>query len=80
MKINLIAYGIAKEILQVRQLEFESVQGETIATLKLKLYQRFPEFAKLNSLSFAIGENYQEDSCLLHENDEVVIIPPVNGG
>ncbi len=80
MKITLVAYGIAKEILKARQMEFESVPGETIASLKLKLFQRFPELTQLKSLAFAIGESYQEDSCTLHENDEVVIIPPVNGG
>ena len=42
--------------------------------------ERYPEFAKLKSLSFAVGENYQDDSYALHENDEVVIIPPVSGG
>jgi len=80
MKINLIAFGIAKDILRSRQLEFELLPGDTISALKEKLFQRYPEFSKLKSLSFAVGENYQEDSYPLHENEEVVIIPPVSGG
>ncbi len=80
MKINLIAFGIAKEIIKAKQLDFEVAQGDTIATLKSKLYQRFPEFGQLKSLSFAVGEDYQDDSHVLRENDEVVIIPPVSGG
>ncbi|MBK5279738.1 MAG: MoaD/ThiS family protein [Bacteroidia bacterium] len=80
MKITLIAFGIAKDILQSKQLEFELAPGDTISSLKQKLFQRYPEFLKLNSLSFAVGENYQEDSHGLQENDEVVIIPPVSGG
>jgi molybdopterin converting factor small subunit len=80
MRIRLIAFGIAKEILMARQMEFELHAGATIASLKHNLFERYPEFAKLRSLAFAVGENYQEDSYTLIENDEVVIIPPVSGG
>ncbi len=80
MKINLIAYGIAKDILQSKQLEFELRPGDTISALKQNLFQHYPEFSKLKSLAFAVGEDYQEDTYGLHENDEVVIIPPVSGG
>ena len=80
MKVKLIAYGIAKDILQSKQLEFEIKQDDTISTLKQNLFQRYPAFTKLKSLAFAVGENYQEDTFTLKENDEVVIIPPVSGG
>ncbi len=80
MKINLIAFGIAKDILQSKQMEYELKQGDTISSLKQNLFQRYPEFSKLKSLAFAVGENYQDDSYGLHESDEVVIIPPVSGG
>jgi molybdopterin converting factor small subunit len=80
MKIRLIAFGIAKDILQSKQLDFDLLTGDTIDSLKQKLFKQYPDFTKLKSLSFAVGENYQEDSYSLHENDEVVIIPPVSGG
>jgi molybdopterin converting factor small subunit len=80
MKIKLIAYGIAKDILQSKQLEFELKAGDSISSLKQNLFARYPDFAKLKSLAFAVGEDYQEDSYSLKENDEVVIIPPVSGG
>jgi len=80
MKIKLIAYGIAKEIIQSRQLEVELNTGDTIAALRQTLVQRYPDLSKLKSLSFAVGVNYQDDTYGLHENDEVVIIPPVSGG
>lgn len=80
MKINLIAFGIAKDILQSKQLEFELTEGDTISSLKKKLFQHYPDFSKLKSLAFAVGENYEGDSYALHDHDEVVIIPPVSGG
>jgi len=80
MKIKLIAFGIAKDIIATRQMDFELNSGATIASLKQKLFESYPEFSKLRSLSFAVGEDYQEDTHALQENDEVVIIPPVSGG
>jgi len=80
MKINLIAFGIAKDILQSRQMEIELTEGDTISSLKKELFQRYPDFLNLKSLSFAVGDNYEEDTYTLHDDDEVVIIPPVSGG
>ena len=80
MTLKLTAFGIAKDILGKRQLEFEVKKGEQIADLKSELLQQFPGFADLASLSFAVGEEYRADDFLLTENVEVVIIPPVAGG
>ncbi len=74
-----MAFGIAKDILAVRQQEFE-FEGSSITDLKSKLLVQFPAFAALKKLSFAVDEEYQEDDFLLTENNEVVIIPPVSGG
>ena len=41
---------------------------------------KYEGFQKLQSINFAINEDYQEDHFLLKEGDEVVIIPPVSGG
>lgn len=80
MKIKVVAFGIAKDILKAKQVEVELTSGNTISALRQHLLQQHPEFSKLKSLSFAVGVNYQDDSYSLNENDEVVIIPPVSGG
>ena len=80
MKIKVIAFGIAKDILSSKQVEIELKSGDTISSLRQILLHRHPEFSKLKSLSFAVGVNYQDDGYTLNENDEVVIIPPVSGG
>ena len=79
MKIKLIAFGIAKDILAHRQQEFE-FEGSSIADLKTNLLNQFPAFAELKKLSFAVNEEYQEDGFVLTDDKEVVIIPPVSGG
>jgi molybdopterin converting factor subunit 1 len=81
MKINIVAFGIAREIIKSRTLLIDLEGGSaTIAQLKQHLVEQFPELSSLRSLSFAVGEDYQEDSYLLKEGDEVVVIPPVSGG
>jgi molybdopterin converting factor small subunit len=80
MKVQLVAFGIAKEILKAKQREYELPDGSDIARLKYSLYEEFPDFTSLKSLSFAVGENYQQDNFVLRDGDEVVILPPVSGG
>jgi len=80
MKINLVAFGIAKDIVGSSRLELNVDDVQNLGDLKTQLCERFPEFKKLKSLSLAVNESYQSDSFALSENDEVVIIPPVSGG
>lgn len=80
VKIKLIAYGIAKDILGGGSKDYAVKARCSIGQLKQLLINDFPEFEKLRSLKFAIDEEYQTDDYLILEGDEVVIIPPVSGG
>ena len=80
MKVKLVAYGIAREILNAREINWPIVDGQTIAQLKQELISKYPTFGKLSKLSFAVDEEYRDDAFLLADGVEVVIIPPVSGG
>ena len=80
MKIDILAFGIAKDIIRARSLPLELPEGGTVGELKAKLMAQFPDFEKLKSLAIAVNTEYQTDDFTLSENDEVVIIPPVSGG
>ena len=80
MTIKLVAYGIAKDILKSKEKVWEVSHAGTIQILKDQLLTEYPSFANLSKLSFAVGEEYREDSFQLTDGDEVVIIPPVSGG
>ena len=80
MIINIVAYGIAKDILGDRKISLELAEGETIGSLKEKLTNRYPKFQALASLQFAINEEYKNDSVVIEDGNVVVIIPPVSGG
>jgi molybdopterin converting factor small subunit len=80
MKIRLVAFGISRDIIQSSATELELKSGCSIAALKDLLVEKYPEFGKLRSISFAVEEEYREDDYILNDNQEVVIIPPVSGG
>ena len=80
MKIEILAFGIAKDIIKNRTISIELPDGADVGFLKNELTIRFPDFKKLKSLAIAVNEEYQTDDFNLNEKDEVVIIPPVSGG
>ena len=80
MNISILAFGIAKDILGKNMLQIEVSEQPTAAELKQHLISKYPEFEKLASLALAINTEYAEDSQLINDGDEVVIIPPVSGG
>lgn len=80
MQINILAFGIAKDILGATQLSLEVNPGLTVAELKQELCGRFPDFSKLTSLRVAVNSEYADDDTSLRPSDEIVLIPPVSGG
>lgn len=80
MKIEILAFGIAKDIIKKRNISLDIPEGSNVGFLKIKLTEQFPDFQKLKSLAIAVNEEYQDDDFNLSEKDEVVIIPPVSGG
>lgn len=81
MKIKLLAFGIAKDILDNQQIDVElSLDNVTVLDLRTELEGKYPEIKKLASYMIAINKTYADDIDQIKENDEVAIIPPVSGG
>ena len=80
MKLKVKAFGIARDIIGEHEMSFELRQGNTIYDLKDAITHAYPQFEKLRSFAIAVNQEYQQDSFVIANNDEVVIIPPVSGG
>jgi molybdopterin converting factor small subunit len=80
MKVNIIAYGIAKEIVGGQSGEMEFSEHSSLSKVKDALVKKYPAFAELRKFSIAVNESYREDDYIISEGDELVIIPPVSGG
>lgn len=80
MKIKLVAFGIARDILASSEKSLDIEGITSVGELKEHLCSEYEAFKALRSFSMAVNEEYQDDQFNLKEGDEVVIIPPVSGG
>ncbi len=80
MKINLIAFGIAKAIFKTNNLEIELTENATTNDLKFFLENKYPRLKQLSSYMIAINNEYSADNQQITSKDEIAIIPPVSGG
>ncbi len=79
MTLEILAFGIAKEIFGGKTLSIET-DGETVGALKEQLEAAYPPLGKLASYMVAVNDEYAADDRVLISTDEVAIIPPVSGG
>jgi molybdopterin synthase sulfur carrier subunit len=78
--INILAFGIAKEILGGSVLEIGTREGVTLRDLKADLEQQYPKLKQLTSFAIAVNGEYVKDDIIIKTGDEIAIIPPVSGG
>jgi molybdopterin synthase sulfur carrier subunit len=79
MIINVLAFGIAKDIFGSSSIEVE-LQANDVKSLKVLLEERFSRLAALKSYMVAVNNEYAADDKLITATDEIAIIPPVSGG
>ena len=80
MKINILFFGIATDLVGATSLDFETTPEATISEFKNELQSQFPNLTEINSYAIAVNESYASSETTLKENDVVAIIPPVSGG
>ena len=80
MKLNILLFGIARDIIGGSTYEVEVPENSNVGDLKKSLETHFPSFGKLTSLMVAVNSEYADLGDVLKENDEIAIIPPVAGG
>ena len=60
---------------------FELPEGATVADLLGRVYERFPGLEQWdNNILLGVGVDFVERDLLLQPNDQVAIMPPVQGG
>lgn len=79
MKVNVLAFGIAKDIFGGSSINIE-MNGNTTAELKHTLEKKYPKLKQLASYMVAVNNEYADDGLEINERAEVAVIPPVSGG
>ena len=80
MKVDILLYGIARDIIGGSKHEIELSNEATVGEAMKKLKSTFPDFQKLTSLVIAINDEYATDSDVINSGDTLILIPPVSGG
>ncbi|PQJ21924.1 MoaD/ThiS family protein [Tenacibaculum sp. SG-28] len=80
MKIQLLAFGITKDILETSSVVLELKDKSTVKDLQDLLYERHPKFKRINAIAVAVNEVYANSATILENDDVVALIPPVSGG
>ena len=80
MKVKVLAFGIAKEIMGGATVETHLNGEPTVAALKQQLEATYPKLHELSSYMVAVNNEYALPAVVLQTGDEVAIIPPVSGG
>lgn len=78
--MNLLCFGIAKEIVGSSDCKVANAAVSTVADLKQYLRQTYPEFDIYKDFQIAVNQAFAQDATPISSSDEIAIIPPVSGG
>jgi molybdopterin converting factor subunit 1 len=80
MTVNILAFGIAKDIFGASSIKIDLPDDAKTANLKQLLETQYPRLKQIASYMVAVNNEYAGDELPLNERDEIAIIPPVSGG
>jgi molybdopterin synthase sulfur carrier subunit len=80
MIVNVLAFGIAKDIFGSASVNLELQEAATVHSLRTALEAQYPRLTQLASFMIAVNNEYAANEVVLQQRDEVAIIPPVSGG
>ena len=80
MKVEILLFGIAREIVGASRIEFPLESPLDVKSFKEMLESRYPKMNHLAYYKVAINQEFAGDEQVLNEGDEVALIPPVSGG
>jgi molybdopterin synthase sulfur carrier subunit len=80
MELQVLAFGIAKDIFGAQTVNADLMEGAQVTDLKQQLEERYPRLKQLASYMIALNNEYANGEEALNERDEIAIIPPVSGG
>jgi molybdopterin converting factor subunit 1 len=79
MTVRVLLFAYLRERYGVSELEIDVADGGSVADALDVLCERFETLAG-ERLRIAVNRVYVDNPYLLHENDELALIPPVSGG
>ncbi len=79
MQVRVLPFGVLKESLGPEPFAVNLAGGATVSDLLAYLGAREPRIT-LRGIAVSINAEYADQTALLHDQDEVGLLPPVSGG
>ncbi len=80
MKIDILLFGITRDIIGSSKLNYEIPENTEVQTLLENLKSTYPKLQDLTSVLVAVNNEYSRENQVLKAKDEIALIPPVSGG
>ena len=81
LKVEILLFALYRERAGTGRLSLELGDGATLSSAIEEVRERFPHLAPDSApIVAAVNTEYAETDTLLHEGDEIALIPPVSGG
>ena len=80
MTVNILAFGVAREIFGKGAFTIQLDGDATVRNLKNSLAEQYPALKQLSSFTIAVNNEYAAPTDIIAAGDEVAVIPPVSGG
>jgi molybdopterin converting factor small subunit len=81
MNVHVQFYGQLRDLIGTRELEVELAEGATARDLLEKIYTQQPALrAHDKSILIGAGVEFVDRNYMLKPNEEIAIMPPVQGG
>jgi molybdopterin converting factor subunit 1 len=79
MRIRVLYFGVLKDLLGRDRTTMEVAEGLPVAGL-VEIHRGVVKTAVWDSLAVAVNQEYARADDVLHDGDEVAMLPPVSGG
>ena len=81
MQLDVTFFALYRERAGRSQFQVELPEGSTVSDLTTEVRRHFPQLAPADvKIVVAVNTEYAEPELVLHQGDEVCLIPPVSGG
>lgn len=81
MRIQVKLFAILRDQAGQSETSLELPEGATVQQARKRLIQTLPAIASyMDRVAFAINFSYARPESVLHDGDELAVLPPVSGG
>ena len=81
MQVRVLYFGMLKELAGRDKESVELAEGSRLGDLFAELRRRTPKLDDFHgAIALAVNYRYSDGKAVLHDEDEVALIPPVSGG